>query len=125
MKALDPHNNCTVSSRYRNRLFTGSIIAIASNKRILDWYSDCDLVLRDALYKRFARVLDFGDLNADGTVTYSINKIVYNDSDGKPLDNSIHVQQIEAYRTFDLKKYINITSDESNINRFIAGIDDM
>ena len=125
LKALDPHNNCTVSSRYRNKLFTGSIIAIASNRRILDWYSDCDIVLRNALYRRFARVLVFGNLNTDGTVTYSINKIVHNDSVDEPWENTLHLQIIEAYRTFDLKKYINITSDESNINKFLAGIDEM
>ena len=70
-------------------------------------------------------LLDFGELNADGTVTYTINKIVHNDCVRVPWDNPMQLQQIESAKTFDLKKYISITSDESNINRFLAGIDEM
>lgn len=121
LKVLDPHNNTTVSSRYKNRLFLGDTIFICTNTPVNEWYQGASLLLRDALYQRFARVLCFGDLNSDGTVDYSINRIVYNDTENgrEPMQ----LQEMESVKTFDLKKYINITSDQSRVDEFVEDLD--
>ena len=38
---------------------------------------------------------------------------------------NVSKQQIEAVKTFDLKKYINIQSDQKKIDEFVQGLDDM
>lgn len=121
LKVLDPHNNTTVSSRYKNRLFLGDTIFICTNTPVNEWYQGASLILRDALYRRFARVLCFGDLKSDGTVDYSINRIIYNDTENgrEPMQ----LQEMESVKTFDLKKYINISSDQSRVNAFVEDLD--
>lgn len=121
LKALDPHNNTAVSARYKNKLFLGDTIFICTNVPITNWYIGESLVLRDALYRRFARVLCFGDLKSDGTVDYSINRVIYNDTENG--HEPMQLQEIESVKTFDLKKYINISSDQSRVNEFIEDLD--
>lgn len=121
LKALDPHNNTAVSARYKNKLFLGDTIFICTNVPITNWYIGESLVLRDALYRRFARVLSFGELHSDGTVDYSINRIVYNDTENEC--EPMQLQEIESVKTFDLKKYINITSDQSRVDEFVEDLD--
>ncbi len=121
LKALDPHNNTAVSARYKNKLFLGDTIFICTNVPITNWYIGESLVLRDALYRRFARVLCFGDLKSDGTVDYSINRVIYNDIENG--HEPMQLQEIESVKTFDLKKYINISSDQSRVNEFIEDLD--
>ena len=125
LKLLDPHNVSTIRSRFRNKLFIGDTILITTNTPINEWYRDEELVLRDALYKRISAVLDFGQLQEDGTVQYSVNRIIYNDSIRDPEANPMQIKQIEAVKTFDLKKYINIASDQTKYEEFVQGLDDL
>ena len=83
------------------------------------------LVLRDALYRRFARVLNFGDLQSDGTVQYSVNKIVHSDTATPESLTPMQLQEVESVKTFDLKKYINISSDQVRVNSFLSDLEDM
>lgn len=121
LKAFDPHNNTSINSRFKNRFFLGDTIFICTNTPINLWYQGASLILRDALYKRFARVLNFGELKSDGTVDYSVNIVVYNDTEHgcEPMQ----LQEIESVKTFDLKKYINITSDQSRVDEFVEDLD--
>lgn len=125
LKALDPHNNTSASARYRNKLFLGDTIFICTNVPITNWYIGESLVLRDALYKRFARVLDFGDLQDDGTVKYSINRIIYSDTNASKGFDPMQLQEVESVKTFDLKKYIQLDSDQFRVNEFVNGLEDM
>lgn len=125
LKVLDPHNNTSVSARYKNKLFLGDTIFICTNVPITDWYIGETLVLRDALYRRFARVLNFGELQSDGTVQYSVNKIVHNDTATYENYSPMQLQEVESVKTFDLKKYISIESDEERINSFISDLEDL
>ena len=125
LKLLDPHSMSTIKSRFKNKLFIGDTIMITTNTPINEWYRNEDLVLRDALYKRISAILDFGPLQEDGTVQYTVNRIIYNDSMRNSNENPMQLQQIEAVKTFDLKKYINIQSDQKKIDEFVQGLDDM
>lgn len=125
LKVLDPHNNTSVSARYKNKLFLGDTIFICTNVPITDWYIGETLVLRDALYRRLARVLNFGELQSDGTVQYSVNKIVHNDTATYENYSPMQLQEVESVKTFDLKKYISIESDEERINSFLSDLEDL
>lgn len=125
LKVLDPHNNSSVSARYKNKLFLGDTIFICTNVPITDWYIGETLVLRDALYRRFARVLNFGELQSDGTVQYSVNRIVHSDTSTYENYSPMQLQEVESVKTFDLKKYISIKSDENRINAFLNDLEDL
>lgn len=125
LKVLDPHNNTSVSARYKNKLFLGDTIFICTNVPITDWYIGETLVLRDALYRRFARVLNFGDLQSDGTVQYSVNKITHNDTATTENLAPMQLQEVESVKTFDLKKYISIESDDKRISSFLSDLEDL
>ncbi len=125
LKVLDPHNNTSVSARYKNKLFLGDTIFICTNVPITDWYIGETLVLRDALYRRISRVLNFGELQSDGTVQYSVNKIVHNDTVTYENYSPMQLQEVESIKTFDLKKYISIKSDEERINSFLSDLEDL
>ena len=61
IKELDFHNNTSVKSRYHNRVFMGDTIFICTNTPIIDWFKEDKEELREALFKRIKRVIDFQD----------------------------------------------------------------
>jgi len=86
IKIFDPHNNTTVNSRYRNKNFLGDTIIICTNTPTIEWFSNADDLLREALFKRISYVLDFEDFKMiyppenktaceDGMTRYSVNRI--------------------------------------------------
>ena len=125
LKALDPHNNTSVSARYKNKMFLGDTIFICTNIPITEWYMDEELVLRNALYRRISRIFQFGELQPNGTVQYFINKIISSDSVKPDNHAPMQLQLVEKVKTFNLNKYISFNSDENRVNEFIGNLDDL
>ena len=125
LKALDPHNNTSVSARYKNKMFLGDTIFICTNIPITEWYMGEELVLRNALYRRISRIFQFGELQPNGTVQYFINKIISSDSVKPDNHAPMQLQLVEKVKTFNLNKYISFNSDENRVNEFIGNLDDL
>ncbi len=153
-KALDPHVNTTVSRRYRNTLFIGDTIFICTNTSIEKWFPYDDDSSREAVFKRINYVLDFKKYDelehnakyllfeewkipefSEGASYYTVNKIVPTEQFKKDRNRigdemiSYRVMALEpidkVMRKFDLKKYINITSDEVKKADFLKKLDEI
>ena len=98
LKVLDPHNTSTVSARYKNRLFSGSIIFITTNTPFLSFYDNQPNKLRNALYDRVSCVLDFKkDSECEGVAYYTKNIVVENDvQESEPDLESIMFGEVPA-----------------------------
>ena len=121
MKLTDPHNNTSIKSRYRNKLFIGDTILIATNIPITSWYLRENQRHRSALFRRITSVLDFGELSSELTVDYSVNSIrEYDEIDPiNGLTDHIVVLIPESRGTFDLKKYIDAHETEKRKEKII------
>ncbi len=143
LKAWDPHNNTTVSARYKNRLFLGDTIFVCSNTDITDWYKYSVPELRAALLRRVSKVLVF-DRNIDDPILphiddpnvpafYTVNEIKETGVKESYAGTQGHefyyweytLQQIGEPRPYDPKKYFSDITDQQRADEFIKGLDDM
>lgn len=141
LKAWDPHNNTTISARYRNRLFLGDTIFVCTNTPITEWYKYSIPELREALYRRVSSVLVFDhndpiiptipDSNAPSYFT--VNKIMNTGVKEEYANTKDHIfyyweytlQQIGKPYPYDPKKYFSDITDQQRADEFIKGLDDM
>lgn len=121
MKMLDPHNNASVKSRYKNKRFIGDTIIITTNTDITRWYPRAAKVHRSAMFRRITTVLNFLSKDSSGNVQYEVCSIrEYDEKDSKTgvIDHQV-VLVPEEKAVFDLGKYIDIDGDEKNKQKII------
>ena len=142
LKAWDPHNNTTVSARYKNRLFMGDTIFVCSNTPITEWYRYSIPELRAALLRRISNVLVF-DRNANPVIPkipnpdvpayYTVNKIkctgeivTYTDDKGhERCYLEYDLERIGDPYPYDPSVYFCKESDKKRADAFIHGLDEM
>lgn len=133
IKAIDPYNNTSIQSRYRNRPFIGSVIFICTNIPITKFYIDSNDRHRAALFKRISYVLDFTEFDEEKNISYyTVNKIVPGEGYSSITDEDDIV--ISSYRnwklepiddvkhSFDLGKYVNLKNNDDKNDEFLKNI---
>lgn len=73
LKMLDNFTGSTIKSRYSNKLFTGKLIAITSNKSLYDWYSN----ITESKHPLYRRITDMYVFKNDIMYRYVYNKKSY------------------------------------------------
>ena len=136
LKAWDPHNNTTISARYKNRLFMGDTIFVCSNTPITEWYRYSPMPLRAALLRRISHVLDFDYYpipENDASAYYTVNELKdtgeveeYTTDKGFKRYYAVYeLRQIGDRHPYDPSKYFNMDSDKKRTEAFIKGLDEM
>lgn len=121
MKMIDPHNNASIKSRYRNKRFIGDTIIITTNTDITRWYPRAAAVHRSAMFRRITTVLNFVSRNEFGEVQYEVCSIrEYDEKNSRSgvIDHQV-VLVPEEKAVFDLGRYIDINGDEKNKKKII------
>lgn len=131
-KLLDPYNNTGTPARYHNRLFNHcKVIFICTNTPIVKWYLTESMEDREAIFKRISYVLDFEELSDDYVATYTVNEIVYCGEIDSIKDGLRSFHDYKKYKLvsvdnekhiFDLKKYINPSSNEAKKQEFLTSL---
>lgn len=73
LKMLDNFTGSTIKSRYSNKLFTGKLIVITSNKSLYDWYSN----ITESKHPLYRRITDMYVFKNDVIYRYVYNKTSY------------------------------------------------
>lgn len=133
IKAIDPYNNTSIQSRYRNRPFIGSIIFICTNTPITKFYIGSSDRHRSALFKRISYVLDFTEFDEEKNISYyTVNKLALGEGYSSITDDydivlssnrNWKLEPIDDVKhSFDLNKYVNLKSNDEKNDKFLENI---